>query len=125
MITLKKALTENSQKVFDYVKANADADLTVNACAGVSGVIEHCLVNVRPVDGRERDALELVNESSCHTPHSSRSMRNALLSSTIHARIPSITMTEIAVCVGDDAIARTTVISAESINNLSFIFPPI
>ena len=104
---------------------SADTDLAVNACADVSGVIEHCLVNVRPIDGRERDALELVNESPCHTPHSSRSMRNALLSSTIHARIPSITMTEITVCVGDDMIASATVISAESTNNLNLIYPPI
>ena len=103
----------------------ADTDLTVNACSDVSGVIEHCLVNVRPVDGRERDALEFVNESSRHTPHSSRSIRNALLSSTIHARIPSITMTETTVCVGDDMIASATVISAESTNNLNLIYPPI
>ena len=103
----------------------ADTDLTVNACAGVSGVIEHCLVNVRPIDGRERDALELVNKPSCHTPHSSRSIKNALLSNTIHARIPSITMTETAVCVGDDMIASATVISAESANNLNLIYPPI
>ena len=104
---------------------STDTDLTVNACADVSGVIEHCLVNVRPVDGRERDALELVNESPCHTPHSSRSIKNALLSSTIHARIPSITMTETTVCVGLDAIARAVVISAESTNNLNLIYPPI
>ena len=100
----------------------ADTDLTVNACAGVSGVIEHCLVNVRPVDGRERDALELVNESSCHTPHSSRSMRKALLSNTIHARIPSITMTETTVCVGDDMMARAVMVNRLSINNLILTF---
>jgi hypothetical protein len=103
----------------------ADADLAVNAFVDVSGVIEHCLVNVRPVDGRERDALELVNKPPCHTPHSSRSMRNALLSSTIHARIPSITMTEITVCVGDDMIASAVIKSIESTNNLNFIYPPI
>ena len=104
---------------------SADADLAVNACANVSGVIKHCLVNVRLVDGRERDALELVNKPPCHTPHSSRSIKNALLSSTIHARIPSITMTEITVCVGLDMIASATVISTESTNNLNLIYPPI
>ena len=104
---------------------SADTHLAVNTRADVSGVIEHCLVNVRPIDGRERDALKFVNESPRHTPHSSRSIKNALLSSTIHARIPSITMTETAVCVGDDMIARATVISTESTNNLNFIYPPI
>ena len=38
MITLKKALTENSQKVFDYVKANADADLTAADIAEALGL---------------------------------------------------------------------------------------
>ena len=103
---------------------SADADLAVNACANVSGVIDHCFIDVRPIDGRERDALKLVDESPCHMPHSSRSIKNALLSSTIHARIPSITMTEITVCVGDDMIASATVISAESTNNLNLIYPP-
>ena len=104
---------------------SADTDLTVNACAGVSGVIEHFSVNVLPVRCRVDDALEFIDKSSRHTPHSSRSMRNALLSSTIHARIPSITMTEITVCVGDDMIANAIVISTESTNNLNLIYPPI
>ena len=103
---------------------SADADLAVNACANVSGVIDHCFIDVRPIDGRERDALKLVDESPCHMPHSSRSIKNALLSSTIHARIPNKTMTETAVCVGLDMIASAVIKSTESTNNLNLIYPP-
>jgi len=77
---------------------SADADFAENVLADVSGVIEHLFVNVRPEDGRERDALKLVNESSRHS-HSSISITTMRDSRTRYPRRHPSNVIDTGVCL--------------------------